>query len=387
MTVQQNKKLIKIVRVVTSAEAVIFHLKNTLLIDDPDIHTVVVGNNVSELQKSFPATEFIDLDIRRPISLFNDLKSVIALYIILTKQKPDIVHSVMPKAGLVASLAAIAACIPVRIHTFTGQTWATASGLKKALLLFFDKVICKLNTICFTDSPSQSEFLFRHGIKIDKKSLPVIHKGSLSGVDLKRFNRHTITPNRSQVRQSLNIADSAVVFIFIGRKHPDKGVFELISAFKHVKEKHPSARLVLVGPDETDGHLQAALDYTDSDVVNLPVTDTPEVYLNAADIFCLPSYREGFGTVIIEAAALSIPAIGTHIPGLVDSIVENKTGLLVEVKDIDSLSKAMCFLIENPETRHKLSDAAAERAKQYFDSHHIYRELKQKYAELLKIKT
>jgi glycosyltransferase involved in cell wall biosynthesis len=380
---RMNTKSPKILRLVTSSDAVLFHLKNLLNNEENTFETIIVGNNVTPLASYFPGVRFIDLNIKREVNIQSDIIALIKLFRIISAEKPDIVHSIMPKAGLIGALAGFLARVPLRIHTFTGQTWATAEGLKRRFLITMDKVVCRLNTICFTDSYSQSEFLFQNQIAYKNLPLPVIARGSLSGVDLARFNKSTIIPNRSDTRKSLGISETEFVYIFLGRKHKDKGIFELLNAFDQVKKKHPEARLVLVGPDETNGSLNDAIRSLGSEIINLPLTNTPEVFLNAGDVFCLPSYREGFGSVIIEAAALGLPAIGTRIPGLIDSIIHGKTGLLIPKKDIYELAEAMTTLIEDPGLVKSMSESARAHAEKNFDSRYVFTELKKKYYELM----
>lgn len=375
-------KKLNIFRVVTSADAVNFHLRNTLLLSTEDAITVI-GKDVACLQSNFPHVAFINVSIEREINFLSDLKALFTLAFLFFRNKPDVVHSIMPKAGLLSAIAGFITRVPVRVHTFTGQKWASERGAKRTLLISLDKLIVKLNTICLTDSASQSEFLWKHNIHQNKRPLPTVGRGSLSGVDLDRFNSATIAPSKDRVRSSFDISPRDIVYIFLGRKCEDKGLVELINSFRKLNQKLPATKLLLVGPDEAKGStLKNLLQTLPTNIINLPATFAPEIYLNAADIFCIPSYREGFGTVVIEAGALGLACVGTKIPGLSDSIQDGVTGLLVEPKDENSLYIAMRSLAKNPVLRKTLSDNALAYVRKYYDSKNIYKELRLLYLSL-----
>ena len=155
---------LKVVRVVTASYVVPWHLKNTLRRMPTDFEVCVVGQDVSKYKDSYPNVKFVDIKINRKTSLISDALALIALCKFFLSYKPDIVHSIMPKAGLLTSLAGFICRVPIRIHTFTGQTWVAKIGLSRYFYYCLDRLINFLNTICLTDSPSQSAFLQKHGI-------------------------------------------------------------------------------------------------------------------------------------------------------------------------------------------------------------------------------
>jgi glycosyltransferase involved in cell wall biosynthesis len=199
----------------------------------------------------------------------------------------------------------------------------------------------------------------------------VLGKGSIGGVNLDRFR-----PNpelRERIRQELQISLNAIVLIFIGRLNADKGISELINAYKQVRTLDDRLWLLLVGPEEENevrGSLEILGD-TSNQVRRINYTNMPEQYLAAADFLCLPSHREGFGSVIIEAAAVGIPAIGSQIYGISDAIIDGQTGLLFEVKNTSQLKERIQILLDNQMLRKLLGNNARKNVEQYFEDNKV----------------
>ncbi len=377
---QNNKP--RVVRVVTASYVVPWHLGNTLKRITNDFDVCVVGQDVSIYAKDYPGVEWVDIGLNRKISPVADFISLIKLIRFLWSYKPDIVHSIMPKAGLLTALAGILSFVPVRIHTFTGQVWVGKKSGFKRIFYVFDWLINKLNTVCLTDSPSQSKFLFDFGISHYGKPLPVLGSGSLSGVDLSRFNVDQISYNAAALSEELDISEENFVFAFIARKTRDKGAFDVIHAFSRLVKHYPNCLLLFVGPDESDGELEALLVEEPAlfkQVISVGQVDNHAAYLAIADVLCLPSYREGFGTIVIDAAAMGKPTIGSDIVGLVDSIENQKTGLLFPAGDVDALTKAMMTFLESPDQLETMGVVARKRVEKFFSADILYSELKNLY--------
>jgi glycosyltransferase involved in cell wall biosynthesis len=305
-------------------------------------------------------------DIERKISVFKDIRALLQLAILFLKLRPSAIHSITPKAGLLAMIAGFMARVPYRFHTFTGQVWASKKSFSRFFLKFLDRIIAIFSTQIFTDSQSQSNFLYSEGI-VKFGSARVLGPGSIVGVDIQRF-KPDLT-QRNIRRGDLNLANTAIVFLYVGRITKDKGLFDLIAAMNMVSGQYPDAELWIVGPDEVG----IQKDLLGQVGVNVKVrwlgqTFHPEHYMVAADILLLPSYREGFGSVIIEAAACGIPAIAYKTEGVVDAIVDGQTGILVEKFNIDQFSQAMMRLIEDAAFRSQLSLAAKKRSQELFAS-------------------
>ena len=379
----QNKP--KVVRVVTASYVVPWHLGNTLKRMPEDFEVCVVGQGVSTCKNLYPHVKWVDINIDRKLDPLADIMALFALCRFFLIYKPDIVHSIMPKSGLLTAIAGFLCRVPVRIHTFTGQVWATNSGMDKALYYAVDKLINALNTVCLTDSPSQSAFLFEHKITHDGRPLPVLLKGSLSGVDISRFDKQALVNEAHQLRESLKINNSDFVFAFIARKSQDKGGIDVLKAFARVAGVHPEAKLLFIGPDESGGEIER-LRKSDpglfNNVFDIGQVENHEAYLAITHVLCLPSYREGFGTIVIDAAALAVPALGSNISGLKDSIEDGKTGRLFPAGDIGALSQIMLDAIENPKKYQELGTAAKVRVDSFFTADLLYGALKALYLKL-----
>ena len=320
-----------------------------------------------------------ELSICRKISPLHDLISIYQLIKIIRKIRPHILHSSTPKAGLICAIAGFLVRVPVRIHTFTGQRWATLNGFKRWLLKKIDTFIACINTKVYSDSPSQNRFLIEQGI-VKKGKISCLHKGSLGGINLKRFNRSTAI-SREEILKEYKISPQAKILLYLGRINKDKGIDELVRAFTSLNKKRTEPiYLFLVGPVE-DKSIQL-IENTEN-MKMLGATLNPEKFYSIADIFCLPSYREGFGSVILEASAYGIPSIGTRIPGLIDSIEDSVTGLLVEPRNALAFEMALEKMISQKDLREKLGRNAYERVVRDFDYKLIAKKQWQEYRLLL----
>lgn len=303
--------------------------------------------------------------IARKIDILADVLAVFRLWRLFRRERFDLVHSTTPKAGLVTALAAWLAGVPVRLHTFTGQPWVTASGPKRALLKACDRLIGLANTQCYADSGSQRRFLIGEGV-VGAARLAVLGSGSLAGVDLAQFDPQRFPPECAlAIRRRLGLPEGARVVLFVGRLNADKGVRELVAAFRSLLATVPDAYLVLTGPVEDGLDMLLGADWQASLGGRALLTgevDTPEEVMAVAELLALPSYREGFGTVIIEAAAMGVPTVGSAIYGISDAVVDGETGLLVPVRDPVALAAALVRLLEDGELRGRLGQAARRRA-------------------------
>lgn len=303
----------------------------------------------------------LSVAIERPVALGADLAALYRLSTHLRRGSFDAVHSITPKAGLLAMAAARLARVPVRIHWFTGQVWVTRSGSRRLLLKKLDQVTATFATHLLVDSPSQMAFLASEGVAPSAK-MRVLGSGSVCGVDISRFRRDVTW--RTEMRCRLNVPEAATLFAFLGRCTIDKGLMDLARAFNELCARRDDCYLVVAGPDE-DGVLPEMLQFCGSArdrVRRLDYVDATERVLAAADVLCLPSYREGFGSVILEAAAAGAPSVGSRIYGIVDAIEDGVTGLLHEPRDPRDLCKKMLRLAEEPALRVSLGHRAQVRA-------------------------
>ena len=332
------------------------------------------------LKKLNIRAHFKGVPLKRQVCPLTDLHALYSLLLIFLRERFQVVHSITPKAGLLGMGAAFFARVPVRVHTFTGQVWATKSGVARALLRFLDKLIAGFATHVLVDSRSQRKFLVENGVVSQKKSC-VLGDGSISGVNTLRFR-----PNpqaRRTFREKKKIPDEDIVFVYVGRLKRDKGIPELLAAFDKIAKTNSSMWLLLVGPDEENlgSLIQASPAITKTIMVGH--TSSPELYFAASDIFVLPSHREGFGSSVIEAGACGIPAVASRIYGLTDAVVHGRTGLLVTRGDVGELARAMERLGKDRKLRLRMGRVAQRRAKVRFDQKKITEALLQFYRKIL----
>ncbi len=329
--------------------------------------TVVTNTqNLYFLKDAGLEVNVIAIAIERKISPLRDLAAVSALYRLFRKQKFDAVHSIMPKAGLLSMIAAFWAGVPVRMHTFTGQVWATRRSFGRWFLKQLDKLLAGTATHILVDSHSQRDFLIREGVVSRGKS-SVIANGSICGVDTERFSPDQRV--KALIRERFTIREDETLFLFLGRLTLDKGLIDLAKAFAGLCKTEKEAHLVIAGPDE-EGIKSVILEVCKRCGKKIHFegfTNVPEQYMAAADVFCLPSYREGFGQVVVEAASSGIPSIGTRIYGIIDAIEDGTTGFLYPPGDADALMYLMHKMCENTQLRETMGENARERAVNLFD--------------------
>lgn len=318
------------------------------------------------------------LDIRRDISPWHDLVNLLRLCLILRRERYDIVFSMNPKSGLLTMLAAWLVRIPLRLHCFTGQVWATKKGMARSLFKSLDRLLvaCASSVLC--DSTSQRQFLIDEGVVVPTR-ICVLGDGSIAGVDAERFRPDAIV--RSTVRAQLDIADEEVCLLYVGRLHRDKGILNLLAAFRALRQRHSYLRLLMVGPD--DGGF-APLLAAEPRVRHVGYTAVVERYMAASDVLCLPSYREGFGLVLVEAAAVGLPVVASRIYGIIDAVVDGETGLLHRSGDVNDLAAQLERLLGDPALRVRLGVQGRARAIALFSRKRVTAALAALIAELVR---
>lgn len=293
-----------------------------------------------KFEKSLPEyINFYPVHMERGISVAG-VKAMFQIKKILKKEKFDMVQYSTPNASLYTAMAAKLAKIPVRLYCQWGIAYVGFNGLKRKIFKIVEKFVCGLSTCVQPDSKSNLNFARSEGLYSEKKS-SVIWNGSACGVSLDKFNVKRKNEYRSYIREKYNIGRDTFVYIFIGRVTRDKGINELLSAFKRLND---DSVLFLLGNNEVDISVNRELyDWSleNKNIIYTGNVDDVERYLSAADCYVLPSYREGFGMSVIEAEAMGVPVIVTDIPGPVDAVIDNKTGLLVKKADENSLLDAM----------------------------------------------
>jgi glycosyltransferase involved in cell wall biosynthesis len=320
----------------------------------------LLGDNVS----------FVPIQIERKISIKNDFVVLIKLYRLFRINDFDCVHSIFPKSGLLAMLAANLAGVPIRIHTFTGQVWVNKRGFRRRVLKYFDKVLAMNATKVLADSTSQRKFLIDNKV-VKKSSIIVLANGSVAGVDLERFKFKEDV--RNEIRKQNGIRDDAIVFLFLGRLSKDKGLVDLFQAFAIVAKSNEDIHLLIVGPDEAglEVRYMELFEQFPGQVHRIGYTICPEDYMSASDVLCLPSYREGFGTVIIEAASVGLPSIASRIYGITDAVVDGMTGILHQPASDSEIADAMSLLVSDGALRRRMGEAARDRVINKFSAERL----------------
>lgn len=343
---ESKKKICFVVSTLVTVKAfLIDHI--TELSKHYDVY-IVANCTITEIEeiKHLNIKEIKNIPIHRKINIISDIKSIYFLYKYFIKNKFFITHSVTPKAGLICSISSFLSKNKHRIHIFTGQVWHTKKGIYKKILRLIDKFTASLNTIILVDSKSQMEFLINNKVISANKSY-VLGIGSISGVNISKFSFNN--EERLSIRAEHAIPEGSIVYIFLGRLNKDKGIYELLQSFKRLSAEYSSTKLALIGFDEeniiSSQECQELLH--SKKMIYINYTNSPEKALLIGDIFCLPSHREGFGTSVIEASSIGLPAICSDTYGLRDTIIEGKTGLRHKVGDADSLYIQMKLFAEN----------------------------------------
>jgi glycosyltransferase involved in cell wall biosynthesis len=246
------------------------------------------------------------------------------------------------------------------VHCFTGQVWATRRGGSRGFLKCLDRLLSACATRLLADSPSQRRFLIKEGIVAEEK-VEVLAHGSMAGVDAHRFRPDAVT--RREMRTQLGIGADCCCLLYVGRLKRDKGVLDLLEAFKRLQPRFPGLHLLLVGPDEEGFE---PLFQGIPNVHRVGYSSSVENYMAAADIFCLPSYREGFGLVLVEAGAAGLPVVASRIYGITDAVIDEENGLLHRPGDIADLGEKLAILIENATLRRAFGEAGQRRAATLF---------------------
>lgn len=336
----------KLIRAVTASQSIGFFEPIVPDLQAKGYEVVSVSSPGPEVQHLREmGVKCIEVSMERHISLSKDIVSLWKLIKVFRKEKPDIVHSMTPKAGMLCMLAAWICRVPVRIHTFTGLVWPTASGLKRKILMATDWFTCACATHVIPEGEGVKTDLLSHGIT--HKPLKVLGYGNVRGIDLEHYAR---TEEVMRKADKIRVKD-VFTFMFVGRIVRDKGINELVAAFKRLQTRVPKTRLILVGEyeDALDPITPEARKEIEDNPCILAVGNQKDVrpWLAASDALVFPSYREGFPNVVIEAGAMGLPSIVTDINGSREIIQDGVNGLIVPSKNEDALLKEMERLVED----------------------------------------
>jgi glycosyltransferase involved in cell wall biosynthesis len=326
------------------------------------------------------------IQLTRQITPIQDFKAVWNLYFYLKRQKPLIVHSHTPKAGIVGMLAAKLSKVPIRMHTVAGLPLMESTGLKRMLLNIVERVTYICANRVYPNSANLMHFIRNEGL-CESKKIKVIGNGSSNGINTTHFNPINISmAEQALLKASMNVLPLDFVFIFVGRLVSDKGINELISAFKRLSEKNAGIKLLLVGPFEPnlDPLLPSTIYEIESNTNINCVGYQQDVrpYLSISDCLVFPSYREGFPNVVMQAGAMGLPSIVSNINGCNEIIVEGINGTIVPVKDEWAIYQAMEKILNNKDWHDQLKRNARNMIVNRFEQSVIWDALLAEYRTL-----
>ena len=374
----------KIVRVTTVPMTLVAFCTGLLreLQEQENYEVVAVSSPGEELNKlaDSEGVRTIAVPMERRISPFKDMKSLWKMWRLMCREKPDMVHSMTPKAGMITMLAAKLARVPIRIHTFTGLVFPTSTGLKRHLLMATDWLTCACTTHIIPEGEGVKNDLLNH--KITKKPLRVLGHGNVRGIDLEHYNP------QAKSDRPYAVSDKRVfTFVFVGRIVRDKGINELVEAFVRLNKEHPDTHLVLVGGEEEK--LDPIKSETRHEIENNAAIESVgrqsdvRPFYASADALVFPSYREGFPNVVIEAGAMGLPSIVTDINGSREIVIEGENGTIIPSKDTEALYQAMKRFVENPEDVKRMADKSRPLIASRYEQSYVRQCLKDFYQEIL----
>ena len=322
----------------------------------------------------------IAVPMERHISLLKDLRSLWRMVRVFRREKPDIVHSITPKAGLVSMLAAWICRVPVRMHTYTGLVFPTATGLLRQVLILTDRILCFCATDINPESLGVKEDLER--FHITRKPLRLIANGNVRGVDMDYYDR---TPEVMAKARQIRMP-GVFTFCFVGRLVGDKGINELVEAFDRLHREIPATRLLLVGPYENDlDPLKPNVDERirrGDGIEAVGSQSDPRPYYAASDALAFPSYREGMPNVVLEAGAMGLPSIVTDINGSREIIRQGYNGVVIPSRDAEALYQAMGRFATCREETARLAANARKNVADRYEQKMVWRALLAEYNRL-----
>ena len=327
------------------------------------------------------------VEMPRRITPIHDLFALRRIYRVMRRVRPDIVHAHTPKGGLLGTIGAWLARVPIRIYHIRGLPFVTATGYKRKLLTWSEKTSCRLATQVLCVSHSVRQLLLDEGLCPEWK-VKVLRHGSMNGIDAERlFNPALIGANaRTEVRSQYGIPESAKVIGFVGRIVRDKGLIELVEAWAILREKYPDLHMLVVGPFEPQDPVPPETEQVLKTDGRIHLTglqeDIPRLY-KAMDILALPTYREGFNNTLLEAAAMEIPAVASAVPGCIDVVLDGVTATLVPPRDGKALADALSRYLDDPDLCRRHALAARERVLRDFRPQDMWEAIYQEYMRLL----
>ncbi|WP_284651817.1 glycosyltransferase family 4 protein [Flavobacterium terrisoli] len=302
------------------------------------------------------------LELTRKITPVKDLIAVIKLFVFLRRERPLIVHTHTPKAGIIGMLAAVLAGVPNRLHTVAGMPLMESTGFKRKMLDFVEKLTYSCATKVYPNSYGLADIIVKNNY-CELNKLKVLANGSSNGIDTAHFNPELFSEEqKAALRKELDIAADDFVFVFVGRIVKDKGINELVEAFGQLSKENTNTKLLLVGDYESDldpltPETLSLINHNKS-IVSVGFQRDVRPYLAVSDALAFPSYREGFPNVVMQAGAMGLPSIVSNINGCNEIIAEGENGLIIPVKNADALFEAMNKILNQTRIKEGLKRKA-----------------------------
>jgi glycosyltransferase involved in cell wall biosynthesis len=379
----------KILRITTVPTSLKILLKDQLRYMNQYFEVVGVSSIGKELKivEQDEGIKTIELNMSREITPIKDIISLIKIIFLILKEKPTIVHTHTPKAGIVGMMASWICQVPNRLHTVAGLPVMEAIGTKKKILFFVEKLTYACATKVYPNSYGLQDYMLENNLT-KKEKLKIIGYGSSNGIDTNYFNKtDKILEKAESIRKECDFKDS-FVFCFVGRVVKDKGIDELTFAFDKLNKEFENVKLLIVGKFENDldpiSDKSKAILKTNQNIVNVGFQNDIRQYLASSDCFVLPTYREGFPNVVLQASSMKLSSIVTNINGCNEIIQHNKNGLIVEPKDKEELHKAMKRYVEDKSLANKLSLNSRDDIINKYDRLNFHNMLLDEYNEVLK---
>lgn len=382
------KKKIKILRITTSPEALSVLLRDQLKFMNNFFEVVGISSPGKKL-KNVNLNEkirVIPLKMERQISILKDIRSLILMIKIIKKENPTIVHSHTPKAGFISMLASKICNVPHRLHTVAGLPLMVKKGIHKKILLWAEWLTYRCATKVYPNSNGLKKYILKH-IKIDKKKIKVIWKGSSNGININYFKVSKYLINLANNFKKKKNIQNKFIFIFVGRIVKDKGIEELIEAFVSLNKKIANIRLIVVGEEEKKlDPISNKVKYLlkkNKNIIKINYQTDIRKYLCASDCLVLPSYREGFPNVVLQASSMKLPSIVSNINGCNEIVKQNVNGLLVNAKNTSELYNAMKKMVLNKKFYDNLKKSTRKRVMKNFNQEFFFKKVLQNYRKVL----
>jgi glycosyltransferase involved in cell wall biosynthesis len=361
----------KIVICYTIPATFIFATDIITILKDEGNHVILMSSCEEELTKVSKSlnVDFISIDITRKVSIYKDLATLVKMSNLLRKLKPDIVIGATPKSALISMIASKFAGVNHRVYHILGLPYETATGIKKIILISIEKItsFCA-NSIIPISTSLRIEYETK--FKFIKNKIHTTGSLSIAGVDLDKFDSGRFVDTKNQIKKDLGIPTNYFIIGFVARLTVDKGVGDFIDLWDRLKKIYDNIAVMIIGErDSRDAYNQDLLNifFEDPNVFHIRHTNEVEKYMSIMNVFVLPSFREGFGNVNIEASAMKVPVVSYNVTGCKDSVKDGFSGFLVKKNDINALVEKVSYFIDSPLEAEKIGSQGRMYAEKYFN--------------------